>query len=37
MIQKIVKELIKMVLQFALDKAINLLFRCPGANDYAPA
>lgn len=37
MIRQIVKELIKMVLQFALDKAINLLFRSPWVNDYAPA
>jgi len=37
MIRQIVKELIKMVLQFALDQAINLLFRRPWANDCAPA
>lgn len=36
MIRQIVKELIKMVLQFALDQAINLLFQRSWANDYAP-
>ena len=36
MIRQIVKELIKVVLQFALDRAINLLLQRSWANSYAP-
>lgn len=37
MMRQFVKELIKVVLQFALDKVINLLFQRPWARGYAPA